>query len=531
MSAAVIRIGHCVVNPADGTVNVDGRVTRLEPRVMAVLVFLAERPGTVVSREELMRGVWNGTFVAPGALARSISILRHAFGDDARNPTFIETLPKRGYRLMTPVAAMAAPPPRRPRRAAVWLGVAATLAAWIAAGDGIARVQPGLRESTPRTLTNRGRMNNENSLAHYQRVLAAYPQSSDAHAGLATAYAFRAGYMPDAWQWTRTAIELASTATRLDPTSASAHKALGTAHLQAGYMERAIEEYRDALRLNPGNAYIQNNLGLAMQSLGRLAEALPLFERRIAAAPDDATGYVSFAETLWRAGQTEAALSVAARALLLEPYNHSAKMLVVRADLTGGRHTEARAKLEQQLAADPGCAQCAVLLGVIDQAGGNWTGAERQYQRAMEISPDFTGGPFRLGHLRRLQGRRDESDALLSKVASRATAALDRGVETAGPRWQLAVVAAVRGDREDALRWYALALHAGWRDLTWDRWEPMLADLHLDREFLGLSNRERLVGDLEAGRLAVQRMPATMAAFDRRFGRLLGAAGGRALDR
>ena len=519
----MIRIGHCLVDPADGTVNVDGRVTRLEPKVMAVLVFLAERRGTVVSREELMRGVWKGTFVAPGALARSISILRHAIGDDARNPKFIETLPKRGYRLIAPIAATAVPPPGRPRRPAVFLGVAVTLSAWIAAGDGIARIQPSLRESAPRTLKNRGRLNNENALAHYQRVLATDPQSSDAHAGLATAYAFRAGYMPDAWQWARTAIDLATTATRLDPTSASAHKALGTAHLQAGYMARAIEEYRDALRLNPGNAYIQNNLGLAMQSLGRLAEALPLFERRIAAAPDDATGYVSFAETLWQAGQTDAALAVAARALLLEPYNHPVKMLVVRADLTGGRHSEARAKLEQQLAVDPGCAQCAVLLGLIDQVGGNWTGAERQYRRAMEISPGFTGGPFRLGHLRRLQGRHEESDALLANVVARATAAIGRGVETSGPRWQLAVAAAIRGDRDAALTWYTRALHAGWRDLTWDRWEPMLADLHLDPNFLDLSNRERFPEDLDAGRLAMQRMPAAMAAFDRRYGRLLGA--------
>lgn len=89
------------VVPRDG----DGGGERLEPKVMAVLVELARHRGRVVSKERLIDEVWPGTHVGEAALSRCISELRRALGDDARNPRFIETLPKRGYRLLAAVRA------------------------------------------------------------------------------------------------------------------------------------------------------------------------------------------------------------------------------------------------------------------------------------------------------------------------------------------------------------------------------------------------------------------------------------------
>src|SRR5262249_14782003 len=105
-----IVIGQWTLDPSDGTIASDGRVARLEPRVMAVLLFLVERQGTVVTHDDLLRGVWHDTHVAPGALARSISILRRALGDDAREPTYIETVPKRGYRFVGPAGPASSRP-------------------------------------------------------------------------------------------------------------------------------------------------------------------------------------------------------------------------------------------------------------------------------------------------------------------------------------------------------------------------------------------------------------------------------------
>jgi DNA-binding winged helix-turn-helix (wHTH) protein len=70
---------------------------------MDVLVFLMEHPGEVLSRETIIDAVWSEQFVGEAVIRRAIASLRRALGDDARNPRFIETIPKRGYRLIAPV--------------------------------------------------------------------------------------------------------------------------------------------------------------------------------------------------------------------------------------------------------------------------------------------------------------------------------------------------------------------------------------------------------------------------------------------
>lgn len=75
----------------------------IEPKVMDVLAFLASRAGDVVSKKEILHAVWPGTFVGDDVLRYSISELRKAFADDARNPRIVGTIARRGYRLIAPV--------------------------------------------------------------------------------------------------------------------------------------------------------------------------------------------------------------------------------------------------------------------------------------------------------------------------------------------------------------------------------------------------------------------------------------------
>jgi len=98
-----IRIGSWTVDPSANEVSLDGETTKLEPKVMAVLVYLADRRGEVVTRNELESAVWAGTVVTYDALVASIQKLRKVFGDNAKNPRVIETVSKKGYRLIAPV--------------------------------------------------------------------------------------------------------------------------------------------------------------------------------------------------------------------------------------------------------------------------------------------------------------------------------------------------------------------------------------------------------------------------------------------
>jgi DNA-binding winged helix-turn-helix (wHTH) protein len=76
---------------------------QVQPKIMQVLVCLAEQSGKVVSRERLFQVVWAGISVTEHVLSRSISELRKIFGDNPRSPRVIETIPKTGYRLIAPV--------------------------------------------------------------------------------------------------------------------------------------------------------------------------------------------------------------------------------------------------------------------------------------------------------------------------------------------------------------------------------------------------------------------------------------------
>ena len=97
------RVGPWLVRPSLNTISQNGTSNRVEPKMMEVLVCLAEHTGEVVPKEKLLQAVWPDTFVSDDVLKRSVSELRRVFGDDAHESRIIETIPKRGYRLVLDV--------------------------------------------------------------------------------------------------------------------------------------------------------------------------------------------------------------------------------------------------------------------------------------------------------------------------------------------------------------------------------------------------------------------------------------------
>src|SRR5260370_6418252 len=80
---------------------------QLTPKAYETLLALAENAGRALDKDELLRRVWPDTFVEEGSLARNISVLRKALGDE--DGRYIETLPKRGYRFVAPVQELPLP--------------------------------------------------------------------------------------------------------------------------------------------------------------------------------------------------------------------------------------------------------------------------------------------------------------------------------------------------------------------------------------------------------------------------------------
>ncbi len=102
------RLGDWIVEPELGRISRGEEVVQLRPRAMEVLVRLVELRGRLASKQHLIDTVWRTEFVSDNALTHIIAELRTELGDDAEKPTYIETIPRRGYRVIAPVTTVEA---------------------------------------------------------------------------------------------------------------------------------------------------------------------------------------------------------------------------------------------------------------------------------------------------------------------------------------------------------------------------------------------------------------------------------------
>lgn len=103
-SIAAIRIGDWRVDAAAGQISRNGETARLDVRAMRLLKCLAERAGEVVSIDELLDEVWAGVTVSQDSVYQAVAGLRRQLGDDPKEPKYIATVPRLGYRMVAEVA-------------------------------------------------------------------------------------------------------------------------------------------------------------------------------------------------------------------------------------------------------------------------------------------------------------------------------------------------------------------------------------------------------------------------------------------
>ena len=115
-------IGDWLVDPRDDSLTRGAERVKLEPRTMRLLMRLAQTPGQVVSQDELLESVWSGVVVGTASVYQSMSQLRKVLGDSDDPPRYIETVARKGYRLVAsvsrrrPTSVAAARPHELPHR-------------------------------------------------------------------------------------------------------------------------------------------------------------------------------------------------------------------------------------------------------------------------------------------------------------------------------------------------------------------------------------------------------------------------------
>ena len=242
------RLGNWVVRPSDGSI-VSGETTRrLEPLLMDLLVFLCSRPQQVVTKDEVLANVWHGRFVSEDTLKASFYQLRKALDDSARSPQYVETLPKRGYRmLIDPVPLDSATRDRSPVAQALYTKGLTLLAAQPSASD--------LKQAR----------------LYFERVLEADPNYPDGAAMLALVYVHLVSIGSDedliAQAW--------SLSPRAGPPTYAGLLALGITSLlhqrDAATAERVL---REAVTLNTQDSAARRWLAKLMSFCGRHDEAI-----------------------------------------------------------------------------------------------------------------------------------------------------------------------------------------------------------------------------------------------------------------
>ena len=104
LAAIPLRIGAWRGDPRTGQLSREGEVVRVEARTLRLLVYLAQRAGEVVGQDELLEQVWSGVVVTQDSVYQGVASLRRILGDDPKQPTYIATVPRLGYRMVASVS-------------------------------------------------------------------------------------------------------------------------------------------------------------------------------------------------------------------------------------------------------------------------------------------------------------------------------------------------------------------------------------------------------------------------------------------
>ncbi|WP_417690632.1 winged helix-turn-helix domain-containing protein [Pseudidiomarina sp.] len=320
---------------ATKTIENDDASRRLEPKSCQVLAYLAAHPGELVTKQALTEAVWSDTYASDDTIARTISRLRTSLGDNSRAPRYIETLTKRGYRLLaevqplagaSPTAAIPAverPAERRPRRmlavgvlliAALILVIIANLNLFTTSGGGrtssLGEKQDELLTRADDYYHQMRLADNEMAISLYQQQIELNPDAALAYAGLANSLVQRVvrwsgdtGDTPvkltarvasgalateTAQRQLQRAKVLAENAVNLAPENATTLKALGFVQSAQGDYQTAIATYDKALQVDPTAWQVWLNQAELHGALGHKAQALDGF---IAAFQAMTTGY------------------------------------------------------------------------------------------------------------------------------------------------------------------------------------------------------------------------------------------------
>ena len=319
----VFQFGEFTLDARERRLSRGNQALHLTPKTLDVLLALVREPERLLTKDELLTRVWPNAYVAEGILTVHISALRKALGDEGRPATYIETVPRAGYRFVATVSRL--PSERQSTSTARFAEVHELM------GRGRAHLLTGsflaLREA----------------VAAFKSAIEIEPDHAGAHAGLALACCIRTGIRAvphqEGYAHAKTS---ALRALALDPASADAQVALGTVLFLSEWAWAAAERsFRRALQINPAHTEGLLQYGMLMEALGRLHEGLGLKQQALERDSPSALVFVQIAMSYWHQRRYEDTIACRACSLadIMPPVGEqtaSSLSAIVRFEERGG---------------------------------------------------------------------------------------------------------------------------------------------------------------------------------------------------
>lgn len=294
------RFGPFRLNIRDRILERDGSRVLLTPKVIDTLVVLVENAHQVVTKEVLMRAVWPDVIVVESGLTRNISVLRKALEGDGPEGSYIETIPRRGYRFVAELAeedllagAEAKEPPPRTGGRAAWLAAALVVLAAVAAITWRSFRPAPQPAPEPRVrigehlLYKLAPEQSAKAVQEFEQAVSSDPNSARAHAGLAISLmqSSSLGVQPFVEVGGRAEAE-AKRALRLDPNLATAHYASGLVDLLYRWrFDQAEKQFLRAMELDPRSVLSRLGYTQLKFATGEVKEAIRIVEEALRIDP------------------------------------------------------------------------------------------------------------------------------------------------------------------------------------------------------------------------------------------------------
>ena len=475
-TAATYRFGPFVLDGSSYRLARDGEPIAISPKIIDLLLYLAARPSTLVSKDELFKALWPDVAVTDNALTQAISELRQALGDDPVKPTYVQTVARRGYRFIAPVEAIvprpAFPADARPEETAAVSTVAVldfenvsgdSSLAWLASG--IAEtVSNDLRAATLRVID---RIQVVEAVGRIGRDLAAL------RAALAIDLAVVGSFQRsgDRLRITGRVVDATTGETRADAKAdgaleqvfelqdrvvAQLSEALGTTQA------RSVQgRHRETSSLEAYQAFTEGRVRLESLDSARVPGAIADFERAIALDARYAAAHVGLANARFWQYEMSRARNQPDGALLARSVDHVRRAIELDRDfaeahatlafllVSAGRSADALAAARRAVSIDPGYWGHQFRL-----AHAAW-GEERlrALAQAVELYPDFPFVHFEAAMVHIARGALDRAESVLREgaIVQDRQADLKQRYPAKGLHWLLGLVRLARGDAGEAL--------------------------------------------------------------------------------